>query len=55
MINGADIVEFFVVFGGGFLIGSFFGVVIMGLMAASSNDSRWREEHESNLDEDNKG
>lgn len=55
MINGADVVELLVVFGGGFIIGSFFGAMLMGLMVASSADSRWREEHESDLDEDNKG
>ena len=55
MINGADIVEFLLIFGGGFIVGSFFGVMLASLMAASSADSRWREEHEGSMDEDNKG
>ena len=55
MINGADVLEFLLIFGGGFIVGCFFGITLMSLMAASSVDSRWREEHEGSMDEDNKG
>ena len=46
MVNGIDLVSFVITFGGGFIIGCFFGIMLMSLMVASSNDSRWREEHE---------
>ena len=48
MFNGADIVGFIIVFGGGFLLGNFFGVMIASLMHVSSIDSRNRERMEEN-------
>ena len=42
------IFEFLITAGFFFIIGSFFGVMIMGLMSASSIDSRERERMEEN-------
>lgn len=43
MINGADIIDFMLTFGIGFITGAFFGLVITSLAVASSRDSRERE------------
>ena len=38
MINGADLVSFFITFGGGFIIGVFFGLMMAGAMAAADRE-----------------
>ena len=35
MVNGIDLVSFFITFGVGFIIGGFFGIMLMSLMVAS--------------------
>ena len=52
MINGANVVEFLIVFGGGFMIGCFFGIFMISLMHASSLDSRAREQMEEQEEKD---
>ena len=46
LFNGVDLVGFFITFGGGFIIGSFFGIMLASMMAVSSADSRQRERTE---------
>lgn len=46
MVNGADLIGFFITFGIGLLTGIFFGLMIASLAVISSRDSRERERME---------